>query len=258
MILIRIGASGEAKWCPTSADENTAAERGSPNSEPVSHVRGPAFRGRTGDDIGGARSLLVKIDCEMADVRRILVGCQYVLCLIGILALGHCALTLARAKFYQHWAYRQLQTGKVESNPGRPDISNASGDGQIPPLAEIEIPRVHISAMVAEGASSRVLRIAVGHVPGTALPGQEGNAVLAGHRDTFFRGLGDVRAGDVIKLTTSGKQYQYRVRFTGIVGPRDTWVLHPSGNQTLTLVTCYPFDFIGAAPKRFIVRASRS
>jgi sortase A len=111
--------------------------------------------------------------------------------------------------------------------------------------------------MVAEGDSARVLRRAVGHVPGTALPGQRGNMVLAGHRDTFFRGLGSVGKDDLIELETVRGTYRYRVQSTRVVGPDDTWVLAPSQGQTLTLVTCYPFHFIGPAPKRFIIRASR-
>jgi sortase A len=111
--------------------------------------------------------------------------------------------------------------------------------------------------MVAEGASARVLRIAVGHVPGTALPGQAGNVGLAAHRDSFFRQVGKLTAGDVIRLTTRNGQYEYRVGSTAIVGPEDVSVLNPSPNQTLTLVTCYPFYFVGSAPKRFIVRANR-
>ena len=79
----------------------------------------------------------------------------------------------------------------------------------------------------------------------------------AGHRDTFFRRLGDVKTGDVIELTTPRGQYLYAVRFTSIVAPDETWVLGPSTGQALTLVTCYPFYVVGAAPKRFIVRASR-
>ncbi len=124
-------------------------------------------------------------------------------------------------------------------------------------VGRIEIPRIHIAAMVAEGTTAQVLKIAVGHISGTALPGEAGNVALAGHRDTFFRRLGDLETGDVIELTTPQGHYLYGVRFTSIVAPDETWVLDPSTGQTLTLVTCYPFYFVGPAPKRFIVRASR-
>jgi sortase A len=124
-------------------------------------------------------------------------------------------------------------------------------------VGRIQIPCIGFSAIIAEGTSARVLRRAVGHVPGTALPGEIGNVAIAGHRDTFFRRLGDLKTGDVIKLTTSRGQYLYGVRFTSIVPPDETWVLNPSTGQTLTLVTCYPFYFVGAAPQRFVVRARR-
>ncbi|MGA3213725.1 MAG: class D sortase [Terriglobales bacterium] len=188
---------------------------------------------------------------------------------MGIVALLYCAITAAEATLYQEWAYRQLraataQTTAVPSGTryvpldSVPDRSGAYADaGQGAPVAELEIPRIHVTAMVAEGASARVLRIAVGHVPGTALPGQAGNVGLAAHRDSFFRQVGKLTAGDVIRLTTRNGQYEYRVGSTAIVGPEDVSVLNPSPNQTLTLVTCYPFYFVGSAPKRFIVRANR-
>jgi sortase A len=102
-----------------------------------------------------------------------------------------------------------------------------------------------------------VLRLAAGHIPGTALPGETGNAVLAAHRDTFFRRLGEVKSGDVIRIAVSGNQYVYSVTFADIVGPHETWVLESSPGQSLTLITCYPFYFVGPAPKRFIIRARR-
>jgi sortase A len=111
--------------------------------------------------------------------------------------------------------------------------------------------------MVAEGTRPRVLRVAVGHIRGTALPGQTGNVVLAAHRDTFFRRLGELKSGDLIGITVPGRQYLYSVRFTDVVDPNETWVLEPSTDQLLTLVTCYPFYYTGPAPKRFIVRARR-
>jgi sortase A len=124
-------------------------------------------------------------------------------------------------------------------------------------VGRIEIPSVHISVTVAEGTSPRVLRLAVGHMPGTALPGDTGNVVLAAHRDTFFRRLGELKSGDIIRLAVPGRQYVYSVRFADIVGPNETWVLEPSPGQSLTLVTCYPFYFVGPAPKRFVIRARR-
>jgi sortase A len=101
------------------------------------------------------------------------------------------------------------------------------------------------------------LRRAVGHIAGTALPGQTGNIGIAAHRDTFFRPLRNIRRDDVITLTTLGGEYHYRVVSTKIVDPNDVAVLNSDGKEILTLVTCYPFYFIGSAPNRFIVRAAR-
>jgi sortase A len=103
---------------------------------------------------------------------------------------------------------------------------------------------------------ARTLRSAVGHVPETALPGEPGNAAFAGHRDTFFRKLRHVRKGDRIVVTTPDGVYDYVVRETRVVPPSDVSVLEPTAEQSLTLVTCYPFDYIGSAPERFIVRAT--
>ena len=182
--------------------------------------------------------------------------------------MGYCALTVAETTLYQDWAYNRMQTGRADLTTEQSGIKSSidavlqiggpnAGLADMSPLGMIEIPRIHISAMVAEGTSERVLRVAVGHITGTALPGQTGNVALAGHRDRFFRRLGDLKTGDVIKLTTPRGQYLYGVRFTSIVTPSETWVLDPSVGQTLTLVTCYPFYFVGSAPNRFIVRASR-
>ena len=125
-------------------------------------------------------------------------------------------------------------------------------------LGRIEIPRVRVSSIILEGTDDHTLALSVGHIPGTALPGREGNMALAGHRDTFFRGLQDIRKRDDIMLTTSGgTQHVYEVESMRVVAPEDVYVLDDIGRPILTLVTCYPFHYIGAAPKRFIVQAHR-
>ncbi len=111
--------------------------------------------------------------------------------------------------------------------------------------------------MILEGIDEGTLRRAVGHIPGTPLPGQRGNIAFAGHRDTFFRGLRKIRQDDEIMLTTLSGSYRYRVDSTKVVEPEETEVLDDADDDLLTLVTCYPFNFIGSAPKRFIVRAHR-
>jgi sortase A len=110
---------------------------------------------------------------------------------------------------------------------------------------------------VVEGVNRLILRRSVGHIPGTALPGQPGNVGISGHRDTFFRPLRNIRRDDVITLTTLLGEYRYRVVSTKVVSPSDVEVLDPGKNEILTLVTCYPFYFVGLAPGRFIVRAER-
>ena len=123
-------------------------------------------------------------------------------------------------------------------------------------VGRIVIPRLNVSAVVREGVDARTLRRAVGHVTGTALPGERGNAALAAHRDTFFRPLKDVRSGDRILVETPAGRFEYVVRDSRVVEPTELSVLDPTPDRTLTLVTCYPFHFIGSAPQRFIVRAT--
>jgi sortase A len=197
--------------------------------------------------------------------RRALACVQYLLLLFGFSALGYCAIVVFEAACYQAGAREhssQGNVGLIEASTTRSFLTTAQQSllrsGSDPALVgRIEIPSVHISAMVAEGISPRVLRLAVGHIPGTALPGEPGNVVLAAHRDTFFRRLGELKSGDVIQLSVPGRQFVYSVRFADIVGPNETWVLEFSPGQSLTLITCYPFYFVGPAPKRFVIRARR-
>jgi sortase A len=122
-------------------------------------------------------------------------------------------------------------------------------------IGRIDVPRLELSALAREGVDTRTLRGSAGHVPGSALPGETGNAAFAAHRDTFFGPLRGVRRGDEISVTTPHGEYRYVVSGTRIVDPEDVSVLRASNEPTLTLVTCYPFDYIGSAPQRFIVTA---
>jgi sortase A len=124
-------------------------------------------------------------------------------------------------------------------------------------IGRMEIPRLGLSVIVMEGTSTGTLRHAVGHIAGTVLPGQLGNTGISGHRDTFFRPLRNIKANDLITLRTAAGEYRYRVTATSVVDPDDVAVLDNGENEALTLVTCYPFYFVGPAPKRFIVRAER-
>ncbi len=122
-------------------------------------------------------------------------------------------------------------------------------------VGRIEIPRVGVSATILEGVDFATIRRAVGHFPETPLPDTDGNMALAAHRTTDFRGLQYIRIGDVITITTPSGRFSYVVETTFVVDPEDTYVLDPTAEKTLTLVTCYPFDYHGSAPYRFIVRA---
>ena len=163
---------------------------------------------------------------------------------------------------YDDWTFNRrgppaLKVPPAESPPP-PALKLGETKPAGPPglIGRLEIPSLHLTAMVREGADAATLRRAVGHIPGTALPGRIGNVGLAGHRDTFFRALRDIRKNDAIELETDSGTYRYIVQSTKIVGPRDVRVLAPSNAASLTLVTCYPFYYVGSAPDRFIVHAS--
>jgi len=126
------------------------------------------------------------------------------------------------------------------------------------PLAVLRIPRINLEVPVLEGTSEVTLNRGVGHIEETALPGMNGNAGIAGHRDGFFRALKDADLGDAIELETLDGKQIYRIERTWIVNPEDVSVLDPTSAQSITLVTCYPFYFVGSAPERYIVRAVRA
>jgi sortase A len=202
---------------------------------------------------------------------------RYILFLIGILALGYYGYALADARIFQAYQTRLFEQAAKKLAPGFPldEVPNplipidaspaqvtrsvAMGfDGSGRPgsvLGRIEIRKIDLAVMILEGTDNRALRHAVGHIPETALPGQPGNVGIAGHRDTFFRGLRNIAMNDEITLTTLNGSFRYVVDFSEVVEPDDTEVLDPSSDATLTLVTCYPFYYVGPAPKRLIVRA---
>jgi len=124
-----------------------------------------------------------------------------------------------------------------------------------PIVGRLTIPRLHLTAMVREGADENTLGLTLGHIPGTALPGQRGNVGVAGHRDTLFRGLREVTKNDLILFETFAGNYVYQVENTEVVKPQNVSVLNASVSPELTLVTCYPFHYVGPAPDRFIVKA---
>ena len=124
-------------------------------------------------------------------------------------------------------------------------------------LGMLDVPRLKLTVPVIEGDDDDTLKRAAGHLPDTALPWEQGNAAIAGHRDGLFRPLKDIRVGDEIRFRSSRDEFRYRVTGTSIVKPDDLSVLEPGGSSSLTLITCYPFYYVGNAPNRFIVRAER-
>jgi sortase A len=196
---------------------------------------------------------------------------------VGVLALTYCAAVLLDRwlfQAYQTWRFERALKNAQTSAPTilQPASSSLPAESEADharaeslgidglagsPLGRIEISSIGLAAMIMEGVDGRTLRHAVGHIPGTPMPGQPGNVALAGHRDTFFRGLRNVHKDDEITLTTLQGSCRYLVDSTQVVGPEDVKVLSATPDNILTLVTCYPFYFVGPAPQRFIVRAHR-
>lgn len=177
---------------------------------------------------------------------------------MGCLALGYCAFLWGRAQYDQaegKWALEHILTGDPAAVTGPIRRPPDSAEGSL--VGRIDIPRLDLSVVVFEGTSDQTLARGVGHLRGSAGPGERGNLVLAGHRDTFFRELRYIQQGDAVNIMGPQGEFEYKVESVAIVEPDQTEVLKPSDGSTLTLITCYPFRYIGNAPQRFIVRASK-
>jgi sortase A len=191
---------------------------------------------------------------------RVLTWSHRALFAFAAVALGYCGYVLSDSWMFQK-AEREKFALLVPAQP--PGLAPAAIVTPLPVadglIGNIQIARLGLSVMIAEGVTQNVLRHAAGHIPGTALPGQPGNVGISAHRDTFFRPLRDLQRDDAITLTTAQGRFKYRVVSTKIVAPENTQVLapDPGNSQVLTLVTCYPFYYVGPAPNRFIVRAER-
>ena len=197
-------------------------------------------------------------------LRRILRWAQLILFAGGVSLLAYCGFVLWDARSFQNGARRQLEQLRADRQAARGEVRRTAfpaSPATSPPavsgglIGSLDIPRLGLSAIVVEGTSATSLRRAVGHITGTALPGQPGNVGISGHRDTFFRPLRNIRRNDIITLTTLFGEYRYRVVSTSIVRPDSVAELDPTRGEILTLVTCYPFYYVGPAPNRFIVRA---
>ena len=201
--------------------------------------------------------------------RRLLLVAEIVCLALGVAGLArlglfrHSVATETRHELEHFAAVRALA-----SPAGTPDQSlwspvrvnawrQAIGEPVPAPLAVLRIPKIRLEVPVLPGTDDHTLDRAAGHIEDTAQPGMDGNSGIAGHRDGFFRGLKDITPGDVIELDTLQGTDMYRVERTWVVKPEDVSVLDPTPTPALTLVTCYPFYFVGSAPQRFIVRAVR-
>ncbi len=227
---------------------------------------------------------------------------QLALVLFGIAALGYYGYTLSDQyiyQAYQNWAFDQEIAGRTyvtfgdylrERTPlgallgrspvpaatapqteSKPEVNQPPRPAEGAVLGRVSIARLHVAAIIREGVDAKVLSVAVGHVPSTALPGQPGNFAIAAHRDTLFRALKDIDRGDLVSVETPNATYSYKVVATKIVQPTDVSVLQSDGggliphvrlvssdgqpHRLLTMITCYPFYYVGSAPKRFIVEA---
>ena len=183
-----------------------------------------------------------------------------VMIVAGFAALGYVAYLIVSERYFQETEAAKFSqpakvgpvspVGKINRTP------RTVPDGDV--IGIIEIDSVGVRAVVVQGDSSDILRRAVGHVPGTPLPGEPGNVALAAHRDTLFRPLRKIKAGDLVDLRMDTGMIQYRVRSTEIVHPSDVGILESRGRNELTLITCYPFYYVGHAPDRFVVRAEET
>jgi sortase A len=204
---------------------------------------------------------------------------RIILLWIGLCCLGYCAYVTGMEHLnqaYDNWVFEQHIAGRPdvtvaeflrERTPLAPLVKNPAttppptvvGQPAAPQqdelLGKLEISRLNLSAMVREGVDAQTLSTSVGHVPSTALPGHAGNFALAAHRDTLFRALKDIKPNDLITFQSQDQTFTYRVNGTRIVNPSNVSVLQSDGRETLTLITCYPFYYVGSAPERFIVQA---
>jgi sortase A len=174
-------------------------------------------------------------------------GACYFFLVSGSLSLGYAGMVFANSRSYQSFEMHKFKQADRLSGP------HAFLEGEV--IGEIQVPRLGLDAIVVQGDSAAILRQAVGHLSQSALPGESGNVALAGHRDTFFRPLRDVRLKDEIRFKTQERSFDYQVESIEVVAPTDVRVLQSSSAHELTLVTCFPVYYVGPAPKRLVVRA---
>jgi sortase A len=167
----------------------------------------------------------------------------------GVVMLGYAGGTAAYSEAFQRYQERKFENIRAAPVSKAPDLH----EGDL--VGRLEVPRIGLSVIVLQGIEESTLLSGVGHVPGTPLPGIKGNVAIAGHRDTFFRKLKGIVRGDRIRVSIGARVHEYVVASTETVDPENTSVMESGSRSELTLITCYPFYFVGSAPKRFIVHA---
>ena len=173
----------------------------------------------------------------------------------GAALLGWVALEFAQRSLAQRKAARELVRELPPIESAIPQAIPRPRPAKGEPVARISIAEAGVDAVALEGVETDILDRAVGHFPTSALPGEIGNASFAAHRDTFFRGLRHVSVGQLVQVETSSSVMSYRIEETRVVEPTQVDVIEPRGGKQLTLITCHPFDFVGPAPRRFVVHA---
>jgi sortase A len=267
----------------TFSSRNSSYSHSSTPPRSTSFVNAPSFSGAT--PLFRSASPANSPSCRGWFLRW---GAPLILFTVGIAALGYCGYVILDAHYSQNDQSRQFDQALIAAHnsaatdlrgqsPGVVDSAataplmpafldangtalrnSSAGELALPPggpLGRIEIASIGLKAMIQEGTGRLTLQRGVGHIVGTSLLGASGNIGLAGHRDTFFRQLRNIHEGAEITLTTLTGSFLYRVDQISIVEPEDSQVLRDSGENLLTLVTCYPFSYVGPSPKRFIVRA---
>ena len=182
--------------------------------------------------------------------RNVLGATERAFLVVGVGLLAYAGVMYAYREAYQIYLTWTFVPELPVSWQPSPTIAVAEGM----PVANLEIPRLNLSVVVLEGVGDNILEVGAGHVPQTSLPGKSGNVGIAAHRDTFFRPLRNIQRNDVVRVTTTAGVFDYAVEWTRVVKPTDVEVLNPTEKPSLTLITCYPFHYVGSAPDRFIVR----
>jgi len=222
---------------PTS---ETRREHASPSAPELRNLGAPAFAPLP----------------RAARPRRAWCGLEALLWSVAAASAIYLAYVFADRALWSHEANRLLSDGA--GDPAAVAAATETGEAARKPppfLARLEIPTIDLTALVVDGIDELTLRRAVGRIPSSSRPGEPGDVALAGHRDTDFRSLQRLKQGDRVELATSEGKFAYEVEWIRIVAPERVDVLAPDATPSLTLVTCYPFRYVGRAPLRYVVRA---